>query len=145
MSEIPFFPWWVTLILAIWAAIGPLAGIGIGHYLVRSWERRRWLVENRAEEYRKVLGGLSRLNMMLSDRHFLGGDNLNETKLAMGEVAQALNTCLFTEEFFRNSGVATDVLNALGKLNHGGEFNDYHTEYWKAVNLILAEAKKSKL
>jgi hypothetical protein len=145
MTEIPLFPWWATLILALWAAIGPLAGIVIGHTLVRSWERRRWLADNQKEEYRKVLGGLSRLNMALSDHHVLGIDNANEVKLAMEDATQALNTCLFTAGFFAESGVASDVLVALGKLNHGGGFNEYHTEYWKAVNVILAAAKKSKL
>ncbi len=31
---------WLTPVLGIWAAIGPLAGIFLGHYLTRSWQRK---------------------------------------------------------------------------------------------------------
>ena len=138
-------PLWVTIFFTVWAAVGPLVGILIGHYLGRSWQRRQWLADNRKEEYRRVLAGFNRLNMSLAERYRSGNPNAQEIKQAMEETSIALNTSLFITDFLEESQVAGAVLDAVRKLEDGGSFDDYHKEYWKAVNLIMASAKKSKL
>ena len=145
MSEIPLMPLWVRIFLTLWAAVGPLVGILIGHYLVRSWQRRQWLADNQKEEYRRVLAGLNRLNMALVEQYCNGNVDAQEIKQAMEESTIALNTSLFITDFLEGSKVAGDVLAAVKKLDQGSSFDDYHKEYWKAVNLIIASAKKSTL
>jgi len=145
MSEIPLMPLWVTIFLTLWAAVGPLVGILIGHYLVRSWQRRQWLADNQKEEYRRVLAGLNRLNMALVEQYCNGNVDAQEIKQAMEESTIALNTSLFITDFLEGSKVAGDLLAAVKKLDQGSSFDDYHKEYWKAVNLIIASAKKSTL
>jgi len=145
MSEVALFPLWVTMFLTIWAPVGPLLGILVGHLLVRSWERKRWLADNRKEEYRRVLAGLNRLNMVLIDLHCYGTANLEDMKQALNESTVALNTTLFINEFLEESKVAGLILDATTTLNSGGSFDDYREKYWKAINLIMASAKKSGL
>src|SRR6266566_4378168 len=58
MSEVPLLPWWATLILAIWAPVGPLVGILVAHYLLRSWQRRQWQADNRIQEWRELIATL---------------------------------------------------------------------------------------
>src|SRR5712692_8308724 len=99
MSEFPLMPLWVTISLTLWAAVGPLVGILIGHYLVRSWQRRQWLADNQKEEYRRVLAGLNRLNMVLAQQHSNRNVDAQETKQAMEEINVALNTSLFIADF----------------------------------------------
>jgi len=142
MSEVPLMPLWVTIFLTLWAAVGPLVGILIGHYLVRSWQRRQWLAYNQKEEYRKVLAGLNRLNMVLVDQSYR---DAQEIKKATEEITIALNTSLFITDFLEKSKVAGDVLDALRMLDQGGSFDDYRKEYWKAISVILASAKKITL
>jgi hypothetical protein len=48
----------ITLILAIWATIGPLVGIVAGHYLTRSWQREQWLLDQRKNEIRELIAAL---------------------------------------------------------------------------------------
>jgi hypothetical protein len=48
-------PGTLTVILAIWAAVGPLVGIFIGNHLVRSFQRRQWLADERIKEWRELL------------------------------------------------------------------------------------------
>lgn|ERR1019366_8659397 len=55
MTEIPLMPVWVTLFLTIWAPVGPLIGILIGHYLSRSQQRRQWLADSEVKEWRELL------------------------------------------------------------------------------------------
>jgi hypothetical protein len=66
MQEVALFPLWVTVFLTIWAPVGPLVGILVGHYLTRSWERRQWIADNQKEEYKKLLGGFNRLSFRQS-------------------------------------------------------------------------------
>jgi len=142
MSEVPLMPLWVTIFLTLWAAVGPLVGILIGHYLVRSWQKRQWLADNQKEEYRKVLAGLNRLNMVLVDQSHRDAQELKE---AVQEITIALNTSLFITDFLEKSNVAGDVLEAVRILDQGGSVDDYRKEYWKAINLIIASAKKRTL
>jgi len=50
----------ITLVLACWAAIGPLLGIAIGQYLTKSWQREQWTLDNKKQEYRELLAILTR-------------------------------------------------------------------------------------
>jgi hypothetical protein len=43
----------------VWAALGPLAGILIGHVLTRSWQREQWLLDCRKEEFRELISALT--------------------------------------------------------------------------------------
>jgi adenosyl cobinamide kinase/adenosyl cobinamide phosphate guanylyltransferase len=38
-----------------WASVGPLVGVIIGAMLTRAWDRRKWINENRKQEYRELL------------------------------------------------------------------------------------------
>src|SRR5579864_9309939 len=110
MQEMPILPWWFTPALALWAAIGPLAGILIGHYLARSWQREQRSSDNQKDEYKSVLASLNRLNMMLIEQHSNGGFDVQKIKPLMEEVTVALNTSLFIMDFLVESKAADDVL-----------------------------------
>jgi hypothetical protein len=114
-------------------------------FLSRGWERRRWLADNRKEEHRRVLAGLNRINMVLVEQHCTGNINTEKLNQATEESSIALNTSLFIADFLEESQVVGDVLAAVRNLNQGGSFDDYSKEYWKAINSIIASAKKSKL
>jgi hypothetical protein len=47
------------LIVKSWAAAGPLVGVLVGALLGRSWDRRKWLNDNRKEEYRELITALT--------------------------------------------------------------------------------------
>lgn len=133
----------MTLILAIWAAVGPLVGIAIGHYLVRSWERKRWLADNRKEEYRRVLAAVNKLNEFMIDYHATHYIDNEAFKQAIKDTQMAVNTSLFTSDI--HDDVLIGVLQTAVKFANGGSFDDYIQEYWKSVKLILAAAKKNAL
>jgi len=54
---------WSTIILAIWAAIGPLVGVRYGQELAKRWQKQHWISENRKEECKGLL------NLMADDYH----------------------------------------------------------------------------
>ncbi|HTA21927.1 MAG TPA: hypothetical protein VK763_00215 [Terriglobales bacterium] len=131
-----------TIVLGIWAALGPLTGIFIGHWLTKRWQREQWIADNQKEEYRRLLAGLNRLNVILVQEHFNGNLDAQEIKNAAEEVTEALNTSLFITDFLTKTKVAGDVLDTVKRLGAGGSFDDYHKEYWKAINSIVAAARE---
>jgi hypothetical protein len=46
-------------IKGIWTAIGPLLGVFVGALLARSWDKKKWMDDNRKEESRELLAALS--------------------------------------------------------------------------------------
>jgi hypothetical protein len=59
MAEIPLMPLWVTIFLTLWAPVGPLIGLLIGHFLSRSEQRRQWVADNEVKEWRELLTTLT--------------------------------------------------------------------------------------
>lgn len=54
---------WVVIaadIKSAWGALGPLAGVFIGAILSRSWDRRKWMNDNRKEECRELLTAITK-------------------------------------------------------------------------------------
>ena len=49
----------LTLVLSIWAGVGPLAGLLVGHYLIRTWQREQWILDSRKQEFRELVSSLS--------------------------------------------------------------------------------------
>jgi hypothetical protein len=42
-----------------WSVIGPLAGVCIGAWLSRSWQRKQWVLESKKGEWRELISCLS--------------------------------------------------------------------------------------
>jgi hypothetical protein len=59
MTEMPLMPLWFTLFVTIWVPLGPLVGIGIGHYLSRYQQRKQWFAENAKQECRELISTMA--------------------------------------------------------------------------------------
>lgn len=95
MTEIPLLPWWLTLGFAAWAAVGPVVGLLVGHFLTRSWEKKRWELDNRKQEAREILPALSAAYLALL--------NIGASRRVSGVIAgeEEKNAWLLTHDSFR--------------------------------------------
>jgi hypothetical protein len=50
---------WSTIVLGVWAAVGPLVGVRYGHDLGKRWQKEHWISDNKKQEYRELLGVLT--------------------------------------------------------------------------------------
>ncbi len=53
---------WITIahyISVAWAAVGPIIGVLVGALLTRSWDKQKWMNDNRKEECRELLTAIS--------------------------------------------------------------------------------------
>jgi hypothetical protein len=48
----------LTIALGVWAAVGPMVGILVGHFLTRSWQQKQWLMDRRHEEFQELISAL---------------------------------------------------------------------------------------
>ncbi len=53
-----------TIILAIWAALGPLVGVYIGAYIANRNQKRQWLSTCKKEEYSGLISALTKSMMI---------------------------------------------------------------------------------
>lgn len=67
----------LTIALGIWAAVGPIVGILLGHFLTRSWQREQWLRDKRNEEWHELLTALAeslRVSLKIYPARALSGE-----------------------------------------------------------------------
>jgi len=131
----------------LWKLLPVFTSFGVlilGSWLTVRARRREWIADNRKEEYRKVLASLNRINMIMISLHTGGVANLDQNELqeAVRESTEAVNTCLFINDFMEKSQVLARVISCTRRFTNGGSFEEYHAEYWKAINQILDSAKK---
>src|SRR5712691_8008329 len=61
---------------AMWPVIGALVGVVIGALLTRSWDRKKWLNDNRKQEYRELLTSLTNACSAMIDNFHAKGASL---------------------------------------------------------------------
>ena len=76
-----------TLTVATVGIVGTLAGIVIGHFLTRSWQREQWIMDNRRDEWRELMKALSKAYMAVGEWKpapimFEGDDLLNRMAIS---------------------------------------------------------------
>lgn len=93
-----------SIVSGAWAAIGPLVGVLFGAYLSRSWDQRRWVLNNRTEEYRDLLESLTRIASRYleirtrSDLNVIGVEEQHELVGASGDGGRVILSRIFVAE-----------------------------------------------
>jgi hypothetical protein len=109
-----------------WSVLGPLVGIGVGAWLSRSGDRKKWLNDKRAEECRELITSIThsatlRLNMGQ-------GISPKEANDAYMESLRIIHDRIFIAEEVEEKQVLESWAHAVGDLNKGkisdGEFSD---------------------
>lgn len=85
-----------TIMLAVWAVVGPLVGIWYGQDLAREWQKRQWIAENRKQECRELLSVMAShwaaVNIVKSGMptvRIQDRDRMNQASLAVMETLRS--------------------------------------------------------
>ncbi|HXM94197.1 MAG TPA: hypothetical protein VOA64_08090 [Candidatus Dormibacteraeota bacterium] len=140
---------WVTVFLGIWAAVGPLVGIYIGHHLLRSQQRRQWLADNRMQEWREIITTLQKSLVLITQ--FDAARNLStieEKKAAMPAVLDAraaalsvLNNRLFVAKEVRHHKMFDKWKRAVDEFDGHHDAGKFGTLFGELTALIEVEAR----
>lgn len=93
-----------SVVSKVWAALGPLVGVLVGAYLARSWDQRRWFLNNRKEEYRELLATLTAISSRYLEVRGHGGlnainpDEQRELNAARGDGGRIILSRIFVAE-----------------------------------------------
>jgi hypothetical protein len=91
-------PQTATLIVGALGIGGTLGGIICGHLLTRSWQRKQWLLDRRADEFRELLTALSdslRVSMLMHSGGALGPNEQREIANAHSAAIRVIRSRIF--------------------------------------------------
>ncbi|HEV2484887.1 MAG TPA: hypothetical protein VGT08_05090 [Terracidiphilus sp.] len=94
----------VTLIVAGLGIGGTLAGIVVGHFLTRSWQREQWLLDCRKQEFKEVASAISHFSIEHLSYVTSQGTVLAQSKQAYVDSMKAVS-CVLTDRIF----IASDL------------------------------------
>jgi hypothetical protein len=82
-----------TIMLGIWAALGPIVGIYLGAYISNRNQRKQWLSDCKKEEYSELISALAKSALTLTNMPSVRGEQEQRAELDarkhVGEVAFA--------------------------------------------------------
>jgi hypothetical protein len=75
-----------------WSAIGPFMGVLVGAWLAHSWDRKKWIADNRKDECRELLGSMTMVADLTLEAYSKKGTA--DFKLAMAVAWQEERRCM---------------------------------------------------
>jgi hypothetical protein len=132
--------------------IGPfagLAGVFVGAWLTRSWQRRQWVQDNKKAEYRELISGLSQSANLIRTfgAPFAGGgisysgEELREREAAESRAYNLISDRLFLADVMTREKVRDRWLEVVKSQRELGKF----WGEWSALYNTLLEAARRDL
>ena len=147
MSEVPLMPLWSTVAVTIWALIGPLVGILVGHYLSKSWQREQWVADNRKVEYRELLKALTfAATVLMGYKGAPGAKNPEEQRRSVEAHNDALRCIadrMFIAEEIHKICLYDKWTAALLELQNTSDIHKFSDRFEEIRNNILSSALKT--
>ena len=137
----------LTTGLAIWAAMGPIIGIGFGHALTRSWARTQWLRDQRKDEFRELIMTLDDAMRALIERgnvmqDVTSGERLERTR-RMSDFYQIVRTRIFTAVDMRKLDVEERWREAVNNYKSDGEGEMFYSHYQSLMDALVKAAMRA--
>ena len=112
----------VTLVVAGMGIGGTLGGIVVGHLLTRSWQRKQWLLDNKKQEYKKLITLLTTNHALITRLTFKTNMRTPDDDKELVEAHAAALTVIRDRVFIGEELKRLDVFNKW--LFMTKEFND---------------------
>ena len=136
----------LTLLLSIWAGLGPMVGLGAGHFLTRSWQREQWLRDQRRTEYREVITALVSAGIDITEYlHAKGTLNERPKKLfvkAFKIGAQTIMDRVYIAKDLETIKAGDRYLTITESLHAETDFDKSATRLTELLNEIVALAQE---
>lgn len=128
-----------------WASVGPLVGVIIGAMLTRAWDRRKWINENRKQEYRELLTTLTSASTALIDDAQVGVHSPAEQIAARDEYLKSVRV-LQDRIFIANEISKMNLFDrwgtAMKDLQETRDFHKFEDSFEIMKNEIVKQAMK---
>jgi hypothetical protein len=134
-----------TIILAIWAALGPIVGVWIGAHIADRNQRRQWIGNCKKEEYRELISVLTKgLSAYLQVQAFLvarGPEAQKAMADALARVAETTRDRIFVAHVVKRLDVVKRWHAATRLVEDGGDVNVFAN----SVGILLDEIRDAAI
>jgi hypothetical protein len=134
----------LTLVLEIWAGIGPLVGLLVGHRLVRSWQREQWLLDSRKDEFRELISSLSTASVKLMTHIGSEGD-AESLQRATDALETATRICvdrIYIANDVEELKIGQRFLQVYWAMQAGNDLDSCHERLSNLIKEIAERARK---
>lgn len=134
---------WSTIILGVWAAVGPLVGVRYGSQLAERVQRQHWLSDNKKQEYRELLSTLSRIQrLLLQVGGLVSGEEERMIREAENETWRIIQDRVFIAETMQEIGLLSRWAKIINKLQTEMQHAVFLNDMVELRKDILAAALK---
>jgi hypothetical protein len=136
----------IPLIVAFVGISGTVVGIVIGHFLARDWDRRKWLLDRRNEEFRELMTVIATAYLKCGDPryHFLEPtvESLMEMNAASTNCLVTIQNRIYIAEHIKHLKLDYMWLNAFDSLVKEKNPEKYGATVRKMMDSIVAIAQE---
>ena len=133
----------VTYAKGFWISFGPLAGVLVGAWLARSWDKQKWMNDNRKQECQELLAAISHAETLLIGRELLFGTiTEKDTKDAYIVSVKTFQSRIFIAKELREQGLFDLWFAAVREFRSQRVVDKLDVEYGRISEKIIEIAMK---
>jgi len=136
-----------TIILGVWAAVGPLVGVRYGDELSQRSKRRQWLADENTKEWRELLGTLT--TSMVTIIQCRQGDRtvemMKEDLRASTAAGEVLSNRLFIAQEVRRRQLHDRWREAVATFEKDGDPVAFGTKFGRDIRFQIEEAARGDI
>jgi len=136
----------IPLIVACVGISGTVVGIAIGHFLARDWDRRKWLLDRRNEEFKELMTVIAAAYAKCGDAryhvHEPTVENLMEMNAASTNCLVTIQNRIYIAEHIKHLKLGNMWLDAFDALVKEKNPEKYGATVRKMMDSVVAIAQE---
>jgi hypothetical protein len=136
-----------TIVLGVWAAVGPLVGVRYGNELSQRSARRQWLADERTKEWREMLGVLttSMTTIIRCRQGEKTTEMLKEDVLANMAAGEVLSNRLFIAKEARRRELLEGWREAVSAFDKDGDAEAFGERFGRTIRFQIEEGAREDI
>lgn len=136
-----------TIILGVWAAVGPLVGVRYGNELSQRSTRRQWLADERTKEWRQLLNTLTTsMTTIIQCRHADRTlEMIKEDLRASTAAGEVLSNRLFIAKEVRQRNLLDRWREAVLAFEKDSDPKEFGTKFGRDIRLQIEEGAREDI
>jgi len=136
-----------TIVLGVWAAVGPLVGVRYGNELSQRSTRRQWLADKRTKEWRELLTTLttSMATIIQCKQAAKTIETIKEDLRASTVAGEALSDRLFIAQEVRRRQLLDRWQEAVKSFGKDGDAEAFGTKFGRDIRFQIEEGARDDM
>ncbi len=135
----------IEIAKTVWAALGPLVGVFVGAWLNRSWDRQKWMKDNRKQECKELLWSISQAGTKIMLHRMTaepGKPDKRQMSDAFFESLKVFQSSIFIAKDIESCGLFDLWTEAVHEFNTNADHKQFDSSIDKIRTKIIGMATK---